>query len=92
MRSRWGSRRIYEMWQRRRLWFKTASIMEGNGRLVHLLLDFDLVHNQNIVSFCALPNYIRMGRHTYLGTRVLAHVIPSIVILSNQELPIHLRL
>ena len=66
--------------------------MEEKGRPVHLLLDFDLVHNQNIVFFCALPNDTKMERHTYLGTRMLAHVIPSIVILSNQELPIHLRL
>ena len=28
MRSCWGRRRIYEMWQGRRLRFKTASMME----------------------------------------------------------------
>ena len=55
------------MWQGRRLWSKTTSIMEEKGRPVHLLSNFDLVYNQNIVSFCALPTYVKMkGINTWV--------------------------
>ena len=94
MRSRWGCRRVYQMWQGRRLWFKTASIMEEKGRPVHLLLGFDLVYNQNVVSCCALPPYIKTERDIYLGTRLLGRLILSLAlstIPSILELPIHLR-